>query len=132
MVVLDASVLLQIPFDEEFTEQSRLLLKKADSIEAPHILWYEVGNGLVKLFRRKMIEAWEAEETMRRLMRIPIKIVEADRIRTLRIATELQLTFYDAAYVDVALQVGAELYTADKLLCERARTRVNALHISLV
>ena len=132
MAVLDASVILQIPFEEEFTRKARLLVKEADSIEAPHILWYEVGNGIVKLHRRKLIDEHGAVESLGRLMQIPIRLVETDIPRTLGLALELQITFYDAAYVDAALQLGTELYTADNLLYERALRRIEAKHIGRI
>ncbi|MBS7649800.1 MAG: type II toxin-antitoxin system VapC family toxin [Candidatus Bathyarchaeia archaeon] len=132
MVVIDASVLLQIPFEEEFTEQARSLVRDVDSIEAPNLLWYEVGNGLIRLYRRKLIDRQEAEESLRRLMQIPVRLIEADKIQTLRSALDLQITFYDAAYIDVASKLGTEFYTADNLLYERASKRVKTIHLGII
>ena len=129
LVVLDSSVILQALFEEEYTKEARILLREADIVEVPAILEFEVGSGLTKLHRRKLLSQREAEDYMRQFSGIPLKIVETDRERTLKIAIRTGLTFYDASYVDVALRAESTIYTSDDALFERSKEFTSSFHL---
>ena len=84
---------------------------------------YEVGNALwreTRLLRRLTID--EAEEVMRAIITL-IKFMQVigpqDPIEVLRISNEIEITFYDAAYVVTALRRGLILVTDDRRLAAR-------------
>ena len=79
---------------------------------------YEVGNALwreTRLLRRLTID--EAEAIMRAII-TPIEFMQVielqDPIEVLRISNEIEITFYDAAYVVAALRRGLILVTDDR------------------
>ena len=84
---------------------------------------YEVGNALwreTRLLRRLTID--EAEAIMRAIITL-IKFMQVielqDPIEVLRISNEIEITFYDAAYVVAALRRGLILVTDDRRLVAR-------------
>ena len=79
---------------------------------------YDVGNALwreARLSRRLTMD--EAEAIMRAII-TPIKFMQVielqDPIEVLRISNEIEITFYDAAYVVAALRRGLILVTDDR------------------
>ena len=84
---------------------------------------YEVGNALwreTRLLRRLTID--EAEAIMRAIITL-IKFMQVigpqDPIEVLRISNEVEITFYDAAYIVTALRRGLILVTDDRRLAAR-------------
>ena len=81
----------------------------------PHIWWYEVRNILLVSERRKLITAAEIVVFLNLLLDHPIQIDYAeDEHAILGLARQYQLSFYDAAYLAVALRHRAPLATLDK------------------
>ena len=79
---------------------------------------YDVGNALwmeARLSRRLTMD--EAEAMMRAII-TPIEFMQVielqDPIEVLRISNEIEITFYDAAYVVAALRRGLILVTDDR------------------
>ena len=133
MAIVDASVLLQTVYEEEYSEEARAVFKDAEMIQAPEILWFEIGSAIVKLLRRGLIsDTKEAITFLRTLVAIPITMIEINRTRTLTLAQELQISYYDASYVDAALEAQTDLYTADDALFQKASSRVNVVHLRQV
>ena len=84
---------------------------------------YDVGNALwmeARLSRRLTMD--EAEAMMRAII-TPIEFMQVielqDPIEVLRISNEIEITFYDAAYVVAALRRGLILVTDDRRLVAR-------------
>ncbi len=87
-------------------------------------LWpYEIQNGLSMALRRKRIDATSMNEVLDALRGLQVEL-EAPRGfgQELRLAQMHGLTAYDAAYLAVALNTGAELATNDKHLRNVAQT----------
>ena len=79
---------------------------------------YDVGNALwreARLSRRLTMD--EAEAMMRAII-TPIEFMQVielqDPIEVLRISNEIEITFYDAAYLVAALRSGLILVTDDR------------------
>jgi predicted nucleic acid-binding protein len=89
---------------------------------APAILPFEVGNILWKRLRRSASDAgsvmaiWAAWTAS-----LPVRLVQPDPVHTLRLAHETGLTFYDASYLRLAHEHGAELVSLDAQLVRIAR-----------
>lgn len=121
--VLDASTAVAWCFDEHHPAADRTLeLAKVSEPRAPAILWFELRNAAVMGIRRGRIKAEAADEVVSRIARIRISIAPlpdvADAIFAL--AQRHRLTFYDAAYLELAQREGIELATLDTALIRAA------------
>ncbi|HTW61272.1 MAG TPA: type II toxin-antitoxin system VapC family toxin [Terracidiphilus sp.] len=117
--VLDASIAAAWALADEsspFAEQAESRLA-ADSAIVPHIWWYEVRNILVVNERRRRITADESAAFLRILSAYPILIEpDGDEAEIFRIARSWRLSFYDAAYLALALRERLPLATLDRNL----------------
>lgn len=128
-IVLDASVLLKWfhTEDEPRVEEAKRLETRFEagelSVLVPALLWLEVLNVAARRLR------WTREQLERlaaRLGAIGFLVVEPELARVARWAAE-GLTAYDAAYLAVAEQTGAQLITDDAELSRRAPVLAVAL-----
>jgi predicted nucleic acid-binding protein len=90
-------------------------------IAVPALLYYEVAN--ILLFGRSR-PAEEAAEALSDLFSIPLAVVvpmpdTADA--ALRLASDHELSYYDASYVALAASLDCPLITADQRLARRVR-----------
>jgi len=94
---------------------------------------YEMGNALwneVNIHRSIGID--EAEKLMQAISRVIhlMDITSPEWKETLKIASELEITFYDASYVQLALDREDILITEDKKLKDRAKKVVEVKSLS--
>lgn len=89
----------------------------------PSLWWYEIRNVLVVNERHGRILAEDTRDFLTDLAALPIEIAAPDPGGdALRFARRHRLTFYDAAYLDLAIRLDATLATLDKDLLKAARS----------
>ena len=87
----------------------------------PSLWWYELRNLLAINERRKRIAAAESTAFLHVLDLFPIEIdEEPDEDAIFGFARRYQLSFFDAAYLEVAYRKGLPLATLDKALMAAA------------
>jgi predicted nucleic acid-binding protein len=124
MMVVDASVLIDIIIDPIKFKTDIDKMQTATAVFAPHILDLEVVSGLRKMLRDKRISNPDAESAIGALRSLPIKRVDVSD-STLEIwKLRDNFTAYDAAYVVLAKQLGALLLTHDTRLASHAQRLV--------
>jgi predicted nucleic acid-binding protein len=134
VVVLDASVVAAWYLDGQATQSADLLLRRAAEVEfaAPHIFPIEVLNLLLVAERRARIRRARTEDLLEGLDRLQIQVrepLEARRLRdVLALARREGLTAYDALYLDLAINDGAELATRDSALLAAAQAQSVIVH----
>lgn len=119
--IVDASAIGAVLLVEE---EATWVNEQGDGVElaAPSILPFEVGNICWKRLRRSASEAtsilaiWAAWNAS-----LPVRLMEPDPVQTLRLAHETGLTFYDASYLRLAQEQGADLISLDSQLVRIAR-----------
>ena len=118
--VLDSSVSLSWCFEDEFTEVTDALMRRAgeSGAFAPAHWPLEVLNGLAMAERRRRIDAVRRQHLTEFLHDLPVAI-DADTVnhawtRTSQLAERHRLTLYDAAYLELALRLGLPLATLDR------------------
>jgi len=133
--VLDASVALCWFFEGQktaYTESVFECLARGDEAVVPVVWPLEVVNSLVVAARQKAITATQLETFVADLKELPVEVdlegVERTYSSILRLSRQLQLSSYDAAYLDLALVEGLPLATLDKNLRAAAiRSRIELL-----
>jgi predicted nucleic acid-binding protein len=126
-LVLDASVAASWFFEDEEGEYATSVLESLNEGEAvaPALWPLEVANVLVVAERRGRCSEAETMRFIDLLDDLPITIDEDTAHRAMhsiwQLAREYGLTAYDAAYLELAMRLGAPLATMDRQLAEAAR-----------
>ncbi len=129
-LVVDASVVLKWQLrDEEHVLQAvamkdDFLVKAKSRVIAPHLIIYEILNGIVTATRQKRIARDKATQAMTNLLSAAIDVKEISPQRTLELALQYDLAAYDAAYLALAESEDCELWTGDRTLYEAVRDRL--------
>jgi predicted nucleic acid-binding protein len=99
-------------------------LKRSTAV-VPTIWPLEVANVLLASKRRKRINDVQIAEFLDSLSALPIVVDPSTTSRAMQsifvLAGRLDLTIYDASYLELALREGIPLITLDKLLINAAR-----------
>jgi predicted nucleic acid-binding protein len=117
--VLDASVSAVWALADESSPTADMAEERLKSEVAlvPRLWWYEIRNLLVVSERRQRLTAGDTATFLNLLSGYPIQIENTeDEQSILRMARRHQLSFYDAAYLALALQHHVPLATLDKPL----------------
>jgi predicted nucleic acid-binding protein len=129
--VLDASVsAVWVLADESHPLADRAMQRLADDQAlVPLIWWFEVRNILVINERRKRLTVEGSNAYLRLLASFAIQVdIDRDEQAILEFARTYQLSFYDAAYLEVAYRNRIHLATLDKAL----RTAAEAAGVPLL
>ena len=117
--VLDASVTAAWCLADEFSAVAERADARLDDDAAlvPHIWWYEVRNLLVVNERRGRITTVDAAAFLSLVSLYPIQFEQNENEEAIfRFARQFQLSFYDAAYLEIAHRHEIPLATMDSAL----------------
>ncbi len=119
-IVIDASVALAWSLSTQKTSAADALRTLANvDFVAPYILHFEVRNGLRKAERDKRISRAGADQALIELETIVDVLDQPDRgllSESMLVSRTFGLTFYDAAYVELARRIGCTLATRDSAI----------------
>lgn len=122
--MLDASAAVALVLSEEDGPQvADMVAQEIDAARrllVPPLFWYEVGNSILVAERRGRLHGYGAARIVADLSRLPIDIdwSLANEVRSgiASLAAEHDLTYYDAAYLELALRMQLKLKTFDQHL----------------
>jgi predicted nucleic acid-binding protein len=128
-VVLDASAAAAWLIPDERTETADQFYvgvrTQAGRFHAPSLWHWETGNLLLMSFRRGRLEQAQLDQGLQLLAAC---LIEFDpppdahrRSQILRLAGAHQLTFYDAAYLELCLRLNSQIASTDKALLRAAQ-----------
>jgi predicted nucleic acid-binding protein len=124
--VLDASLAASWVVADEQNEAAEALLErvKAGSAGVPDLFWHEMRNILLKVEKQGRSAEGAAESALMTLRQLPLTVAvnRGDDV-ILALARTHQLTPYDAAYLDLAVNSGLPLATADRRLAAAAHSQ---------
>jgi len=125
--VIDASVVLSWVLPSEDTNQALSLRNQAlDSPETvlivPPNFWYEVVNVLWVAIRRKRIDRQDAFKVLELLVNFEFMVWIADPKNCLKLSFAHELSAYYTAYLDLAMEQQATLWTMDLSLKKAAES----------
>jgi predicted nucleic acid-binding protein len=113
--VVDASAIGALLFGEPAAEAVAAKLAGA-TLAAPALLSFEIANIAVKKLRRHPERRTAVRAAYALSARLAIDIVAVDLTTVVGLAEDTGLTAYDASYLWLARELGAELVTLDKKL----------------
>jgi predicted nucleic acid-binding protein len=124
--VLDASVAISWCFHDEQDVRADAALKLLHAGAAPisplH-WWFEIRNVIMLGVRRKRVNWEEASAFFLRLEETPIELADLPKADAVfGLATHHSLTFYDTAYLELAIRKHIPLATLDRALARAATT----------
>lgn len=126
-VVLDASVLLVVTLADPRRPLAEAALRGwiagGEPLHAPALLPYEVASGLTRAAAQGGVPVDRLGDIWRTLSQIPLTLHPiADRVPDVVAIARLlrRQSAYDAAYLDLAVQLDAELWTFDASLVRNA------------
>lgn len=128
-IVIDPSAAAAWVMPDEATDAAMDLYAQARSDEhlfhAPQLWPWEMGNMLVMGHRRQRITAEEVEQGLQILAAANINLDAPASLhrqaQVARLALTHQLTYYDAAYLELVLRLNGQLASLDVKLLAAAR-----------
>jgi predicted nucleic acid-binding protein len=129
--VIDASIAASWCFDDEddpvANKAFQLLEARAEAI-APALFWFEIRNVALVGLRRNRISPDHLVDVLARIDRAAIELVPMPGSSAVfDLARRHNLTFYDAAYLELALRDNIALATLDQALARAAASEGVAL-----
>ena len=117
-VVLDASVVVKLFFEEEHSKAAEQCVTRAEELLAPDLVWVETANVIWKRQRRGDLTADAASDIARSILALPVVIHPAADLvpDALELAMRLDRTVYDCLYLALAVKTKSVLVTGDKRL----------------
>ena len=137
-IIVDTSVLIKWfkTRGEELLPEARQLLEEVEAhrmeVHVPALLLYEVGNILLSKTRLGVAALDEALERLEGLPFVVAPPATPLLKRAARLGREFSLTFYDASFLALAVELGCPCVTADRQFFERTRTLRQVRHLSQV
>lgn len=125
-VVLDSNVAVALALDTErapvIEEQLRVREEATEALHAPSLFRFEVANALTRNIAADKIDAADAKVAWQRIVAIEISLHGlTDGPAVIAVARKLKReSAYDAAYIALAQELGAELWTLDGPLSRNA------------
>lgn len=124
--VVDASVVIKLFVDEEYSQAARKLLEgiaspDPDEFYVPDLLFPECSNVLWKYVRFYSYERELARENLADLTDLAFQVVPTVELvkDAFEVANHHGITVYDACYITLAQRLGLPLVTADEKLVQQ-------------
>jgi predicted nucleic acid-binding protein len=113
--VVDASALGALVFGEPAAETVANRLSKSTLI-APQLMWFELASIAFKKCVKHPDWTGQIREAFQMAGRLGIQVLSVDHLEVIDLARGAKLTTYDASYLWLARQTGAELVSLDRRL----------------
>ena len=129
-IILDSSVIIKWYFPDEIDKKALILQDKVAnnfvSLAAPILLYYEINNILKTAIKANRIEIEKAVDAYNALLQLNIVVYSSTNLfeNTLRIATDYDISSYDASYVALAEEMQILFITADKKLLKKVKSKL--------
>lgn len=130
LVVVDASVVLKWQLDDEDLVSEATALRDDFYVRgvvrpiAPHLMIFEVTNGIATAVRRRRIAPELALQALENLLAWGVEIKEVGALKVLDASLRYGLAAYDAAYLALAEAEGCDLWTGDRPFYRAVRNKL--------
>jgi predicted nucleic acid-binding protein len=114
-IILDSSALISVILNEPNKSKVISLTKNAMLLSS-EIISFEIGNALINLYKRRRITEEQVLEAYKIYTSIPIRTINVNIEKALKIACKYNLYAYDAYYLEIAHRLKLPLITFDELM----------------
>jgi predicted nucleic acid-binding protein len=125
-VVIDANLLVALALDARRGKQVEKHLREwkaaGETLHSPALMPYEIASALTRVFAAGALDAQQVTVAWNKITAVPVKLHGlADGPGVVALAQQLQRhSAYDAAYIALAQQLDADLWTLDGPLARNA------------
>ena len=128
-IVIDTSALISVIVGEP--ERERIIeLTRGNTLIGPGSIPWEIGNAFSAMFKQKRLIIAEAERGILIFKAIPIRYIEPDFVKVLKVSKKENIYAYDAYFLDCAIRHKAPLLTLDrKLMISAQNLNVEILEV---
>lgn len=122
-LIIDASVAIKWFLPEPYSTNAIRLITAGYELLAPDLIFSECGNVLWKKWLRSELEPAVIPAILGDLGRMNLHIVPTSTLvdEAARIAVTYRRSFYDSAYLAVAVMSNGRMVTGDEKLCNALR-----------
>ena len=114
-VLLDASAIMAVILNEP--NRAKVIgLTEDRTLLSPEIISFEIGNALINLYKRQKITETKLLDAYKTFTGIPIRLINIDIEKALKIACKYKIYAYDAYYLETAYRLNSPLITFDALM----------------
>jgi predicted nucleic acid-binding protein len=114
-IVIDTSALISVIVGEP--ERERIIeLTTGNTLIGPGSIPWEIGNAFSAMFKQNRLTLAEAEKGISIFKAIPLRYVEPDFVKSLKLSKEGNIYAYDAYFLECAIRHKAPLLTLDRKL----------------
>jgi len=119
-IVIDTSALISVIAGEP--ERKRIIeLTAGNALIGPGSIPWEIGNAFSAMFKQKRLTLAEAEKGLSIFKGIPIRYIDPDFVKALKLSKQANICAYDAYFLDCAIRHKAPLLTLDRKLMASAQ-----------
>jgi len=119
-IVIDTSALISVIAGEP--ERKRIIeLTAGNALIGPGSISWEIGNAFSAMFKQKRLTLAEAEKGLSIFKGIPIRYIDPDFVKALKLSKQANICAYDAYFLDCAVRHKAPLLTLDRKLMASAQ-----------
>lgn len=109
---MDASAIMAVILNEP-NKDIVVKLTKGSTLLSPEMISYEIGNALVSLYKRRKLKEKEIADAYQFFMKIPIRTLDVDMEKALKISCKYNMYAYDTYYLETAKRLKLPLITFD-------------------
>ena len=111
-ILLDASAIMAVILNEP-NKDVVIKLTKGSTLLTPEMISYEIGNALISLYKRHKLQEKDVVDAYHDFMKIPIRTLDVDIEKALKISCKYNIYAYDAYYLETAKRMKLPLITFD-------------------
>ena len=128
-IVIDTSSLISVIVGEP--ERKRIIeFTTGNTLIGPGSIPWEIGNAFSAMFKQKRLTLSEAEKGLSIFRGIPIRYIDPDFVKALKLSKQADIYAYDAYFLDCAIRHRAPLLTLDrKLMASAQNLNVETLEV---
>jgi predicted nucleic acid-binding protein len=118
-IVADASAFLAVVLNE--SDRDWIICNTAGrSIISPEVFPYEIGNALIAMKRKRLLNVREILRAFDLAQRIAVRLVSVNIRDAMKIALQFNIYAYDAYYLQCCLENKSPLISLDNRMCDIA------------
>ena len=114
-IVIDTSALIAVIVGEP--ERNKIVeITTGNTLIGPGSIPWEIGNAFSAMFKQNRLTLDEAQKGLSIFNSIPLRYIETDFFKAVKLSKQINMYAYDAYFLDCAIRHKAPLLTLDRKL----------------